>query len=69
MKMIEVLKIKEIGKILQLTVSQLVYKNGVARGYIVEFTNGKYENPSLGLIYKESKALRVMPDELIIKEL
>lgn len=67
--MAENLMIKKLREERKLTISQLAYKSGVARGYITELENGKYENPSLEIICKLSKALKVTPNELIRKEL
>lgn len=65
----EVLRIKEFRKLKSLTISQLSYKSGIARGYITELENGKYENPSLQIICKLSRALNITPNELIDKNL
>ena len=65
----EVLKLKMLRNKHQLTVSQLSYKSNVARSYITELEAGKYDNPSLDVICKFCKALKVTPNDLIDKKL
>lgn len=64
-----VLKIEKIRKKKRLSISQLSYKSGIARGYITELEEGKYQNPGLQVICKLCKSLNVSPNELILEEL
>lgn len=48
-----------------LSISKLSYKSNIARGYLSELENGKYNNPSLQVICKLCKSLKVTPNELI----
>ncbi|MBO0555731.1 XRE family transcriptional regulator [Clostridium botulinum] len=64
-----VLKTKEYRRMRNLSISKLSYKSKVARGYITELEEGKYENPGLKTICKLTKALKVTPNELIDQEL
>ena len=64
-----VLKTKEFRQLKNLSISKLSYKSGVARGYITELESGKYINPSLDVICKLCKALKVAPNQLIAEEL
>jgi transcriptional regulator with XRE-family HTH domain len=64
-----VLKTKEYRKFKKISISQLSYKSRVARGYITELEQGKYENPGLQTICKLCKALEVTPNELIKEDL
>ena len=63
-----VLNTEEYRNIRGLSISKLSYKSQVARGYITELEQGKYENPGLQTICKLCKALKVTPNELIVKE-
>lgn len=64
-----VLKTKEFRKEKQLSLSQLSYKSGVARGYLTELEEGKYINPGVQIVCKLCKALKVTPNELIHENL
>lgn len=64
-----VLKIKEFRKMRNLSINKLSYKSNVARGYITELEQGKYQNPGLNVICNLCKALKVTPNELIEQEL
>lgn len=64
-----VLRTEEFRKNRGLSISQLSYKSGVAKGYITELEGGKYSNPGVQVIGKLCKALKVTPNDLIIKEL
>lgn len=64
-----VLNTKEVRKKKRLSLSQLSYKSGIARGYLSELENGKYENPGLQLICSLCRTLKVTPNELINENL
>lgn len=64
-----VLRTEEIRKSKELTISQLSYKSGVAKGYLTELEGGKYSNPGVQVIGKLCKALKITPNDLILKEL
>ncbi|WP_027633348.1 helix-turn-helix domain-containing protein [Clostridium hydrogeniformans] len=60
-----VLKTKELRREKRISLSQLSYKSGVARGYLTELEKGKYSNPGIQVLGKLCKALKVTPNELI----
>lgn len=64
-----VLNTKDLRKKKNISLAQLSYKSGVARGYLTELENGKYANPGVQIIGKLCKALKVTPNELINGEL
>lgn len=64
-----VLNTKGLRKKKQLSLSQLSYKSGVARGYLTELEEGKYINPGVQIVCKLCKALKVTPNELIQESL
>lgn len=63
------LMMKEYRKKQRLSLSQLSYKSGVARGYLSEIESGKYDNPSLSVICALCRALKITPNDLINSEL
>ncbi|KGK88001.1 helix-turn-helix transcriptional regulator [Clostridium sp. HMP27] len=64
-----VLKTKEARMKKNMSLSQLSYKSGVARGYLTELESGKYSNPGIQVIGKLCKALKLTPNELIDESL
>lgn len=60
-----VLRTKEMRRRINLSLSQLSYKSGIARGYLSEIENGKYSNPGVQVIGKLCKSLKITPNELI----
>lgn len=64
-----VLETKKLRKMKFISINQLSYKSGVAKGYIREMEDCKYDNPSLNVICKLCLALKVTPNDLIINEL
>lgn len=48
---------------------ELSLKSGVARGYITEMENDRYNNPSMSIICRLCVALEVTPNDLIPKEM
>ncbi|MBL4933024.1 helix-turn-helix transcriptional regulator [Clostridium paridis] len=64
-----ILKTKEYRKINKLSISQLSYKSKVARSYISELEEGKYDNPGIQVVCKLCKALKITPNDLINEEL
>lgn len=63
-----IFRLKELRNLKKLSISQVSYKSGVARSYLTELENGRYCNPSLNIICRLCKALRVTPNELINKD-
>lgn len=64
-----ILKTKEYRKLNKLSISQLSYKSKVAKSYICELEEGKYDNPGIQVVCKLSKALKITPNDLISGEL
>lgn len=64
-----VLNTKEMRRKRRLSLSQLSYKSGIARGYLSELENGKYDNPGLKHICNLCRTLKVTPNELINEQL
>ncbi|ABS41595.1 helix-turn-helix transcriptional regulator [Clostridium botulinum] len=64
-----VIKTKEYRRIRNLSISKLSYKSKIARSYITELEEGKYENPGLKVICNLCKTLKITPNELIDQEL
>ncbi|MDF2502784.1 helix-turn-helix transcriptional regulator [Clostridium sp.] len=64
-----VLNIKKFRNGIKLSKTQLSKRSKIARGYITELEEGKYENPSLQIICKLCIALKITPNDLIVKEL
>jgi len=64
-----ILNTKEVRIKKRLSLSQLSSKSGIARGYLSELENGKYDNPGLKLICNLCRTLKVTPNELINEQL
>lgn len=64
-----VLRTEEIRNQKKLSVSKLSDLSGVARGYITELEEGKYDNPGVQIVCKLCVALDVTPNELIDESL
>ncbi|WP_238884442.1 helix-turn-helix transcriptional regulator [Clostridium sp. YIM B02551] len=60
-----VLKTKEYRKKNGWSISQLSYKSKVARSYITELEEAKYDNPGVQIVCKFCKAFKVTPNDLI----
>ncbi|MDY4979197.1 MAG: helix-turn-helix transcriptional regulator [Candidatus Onthovivens sp.] len=67
--MLNSLNLKKIRCERELSISQLSYKCGIARGYLYELENNTYDNPSLKIICKLCRGLKISPNELINQEL
>lgn len=59
------LKVEEIRKNKNISTNKLSRDSGIARGYITEREEGRYQNPSLQIICKLCRSLNVSPNELI----
>ncbi|WP_061321067.1 helix-turn-helix domain-containing protein [Clostridium botulinum] len=64
-----VIKTKEYRTMRNLSISKLSCKSKIARSYITELEEGKYENPRLKVICNLCKTLKITPNELIDQEL
>lgn len=64
-----VLNTKEARKKRKISLSQLSYKSGIARGYLSELETGRYENPGLQIVCNLCRILKVTPNELINEQL
>ena len=58
-------KLKEHRERLKLTHEELSAKSGVARSYIIELEEGKYQNPSVEVLCKLAKAMGVGLSDLV----
>ncbi|WP_070000041.1 helix-turn-helix domain-containing protein [Cellulosilyticum sp. I15G10I2] len=64
-----ILYLQQIREKKKLSKVQLSYQSGIARGYITELENGKYDNPSVKIVCNLCKALKVTPNDLINEDL
>lgn len=59
------LKIKQVMEQKHISIRQLSKRSGVARGYLSELINGKYNNPSSQVLCRIAKALGCGLDDII----
>lgn len=59
------IKIKQIREQKSMCINELSAKSGVARGYLTELEQGKYNNPSIKVLCKLSKTLGCKIDDLV----